>query len=283
MTRNASLIGTTAHGGTPIVESPDAAEQLDRLVHAIRSALPPASFAIWQDAPDSKRLFEDALKERAGLKNLHFIEPKNLTAEVEWLQQRSSSFSEADGVVLLGCMSPMHAEEINQVNAALERLLQLPTKTIFVESVSDEKKVRAGFRDLVSQVNYNCRLFQQVGEEEPSQQVHSLPQQADAKNRMPPVFSGTVHEVRQTDAVCWLEIAAGIRVKFAVPLDLLRHLDPQPGLEVLWSPGKERELPTFHKRIPEPPDPELLREVEELNRQFREKLKSWRPRSPDNK
>jgi hypothetical protein len=108
-------------------------------------------------------------------------------------------------------------------------------------------------------------------------------QESDANGETRATLSGTVHEVHEADAVCWLEVGPGVRVKFSVPLALLRHLNPQPGLELLWSPGKQGESPTFWKREPERPDPAMIREVEELNRRFRESLKTWQPRLPEDK
>jgi hypothetical protein len=280
MTMNASLPAVVAQRGAAITESPAAGEQLELLAEAIRLAVPPAFFTIWQDAPDSTRLFEDVLKEQAGLKNLHFIRPKNLAAELDNLQQRFSSLSHEGGVVLLGCLSPMHDEERKQFNAARDRLLHLPTKIIFVESVADEGKIRLGFPDVVSLVSYDCRLFRR-DEEDPFATSGPVREGPDATAEAPSILPGTVHEVREADALCWLEVSPGVRVKFAVPLSLLQHVDPQPGLELLWSPGKEGESPAFWRREPEPPDPGMIREVKELNQRFRDSLKSWRPRLPE--
>ncbi len=151
---------------------------------------------------------------------------------------------------------------------------------IFAESVADERNVRLGFPDVLSLVSEDCRLFQRAGEEDPFATSDPLPQEPDANSQASGVLSGTVHEVREADAVCWLEVSPGVRVKFSVPLALLRHLDPQPDLELLWSPGKEGESPTFWRREPEPPDPRLLREFEELTRRFHEDLKYRKPRLP---
>jgi hypothetical protein len=151
---------------------------------------------------------------------------------------------------------------------------------IFVESVADERKVRLAFPDVLSQVSYDCRLFLRAGEGNPFATSEGERQEPGPGPAAPPVLAGTVDAVRTDDAICWLEIAPGTLVKFAVPLALLSHLDPQPGLELLWSPGKERDAPTFWKRRPEPPDPERIREVRELNRRFREGLESWDPCLP---
>jgi hypothetical protein len=81
--------------------------------------------------------------------------------------------------------------------------------------------------------------------------------------------------------VCWLEVGPGTLVKFSVPLAFLAHLEPEPGLELLWSPGKEGELPTFRRREPEPPDPELVREVRERYQRIRNSLETWQPHVPE--
>jgi hypothetical protein len=106
-------------------------------------------------------------------------------------------------------------------------------------------------------------------------------QESSAKGGAPRALTGTVHEVEASDAVCWLEVGSGVRVKFAVPLPLLRHLNPRPGLELLWSPGKDGGDPEFWERPPETPDPNLIQEVKKLNHRFREGLKNWHPRVPE--
>src|SRR5262249_38400491 len=136
-----------------------------------------------------------------------------------------------------------------------------------------------GFPDVISQVSYDCRLFQR-DEEDPFATTDAPLQTSDAKAAAPALLSGTVHEVRADDAICWLEIGDGVRVKFSVPLPVLAHLEPQPGLELLWSPGKEGESPKFWKREPEPPNAELLAEFEELSRRFHDDLKHRKPRLP---
>jgi hypothetical protein len=148
---------------------------------------------------------------------------------------------------------------------------------IFVESIADERRIRLAFPDVLSLVSYDCRLFLRTGEEDPFATSEGL-QETGPKGEAPAALSGTVHEVRADDAVCWLEVGPGTLVKFAVPLPLLRHLDPQPGLELLWSPGNAGVAPTFWKRHPEPPDRNLQRAFEELSRRFHEDLKHRKQR-----
>ena len=133
---------------------------------------------------------------------------------------------------------------------------------------------------MLSQVSYDCRLFLRAGEEDPFAPSEGQHQGSARKGEAPAALSGTVQEVRADDAVCWLEVARGTLVKFAVPLPLLRHLDPQPGLELLWSPGNEREAPTFWKHQPEPAAPDLLREFEALSSRFHEDLEHRKRRLP---
>jgi hypothetical protein len=255
-----------------VIGRPNAAEQLERLTAAIHLADPPALFTVWQDGAGSMRLFVDALVQ-AGLTTPHVIRPPEVAAKLKGLEQRSSLLSEDEGAVFLGCLSALAEEERILFNACRDRLLLLRMKMVFVESVADERKVRLGLPDVLSQVSYDCRLFQLASEEDPFATSAPLQQDPDAGNQTPGGLSGTVLEVGADEAVCWLEVGPGVRVRFSVPLSQLRHLDPQPGLELLWSPGREGDLPEFRKREPEPPDPNLLREFEELSRRFHEDLK----------
>jgi hypothetical protein len=280
MIASPSQSSTPNRVGDATIVSPDLQGQLGLLAESIRLATPPAFFAVWQDGPDSLRLFVRSLGE-AGLKFLHLIRPEILASNLKALEQRPSLLSDSDGIVFLGCLGALPDEERNQFNAARDRLLRLPTKMIFVESVTDERRVRLGFPDVLSQVSYDCRLFLRAGEEDPFATIDGRQTVSGQKADAPAPLSGTVHEVRADDAVCWLEIAPGTLVKFAVPLPLLRHLNPQPGLELLWFPGNEREAPRFWKPQPEPPDPTLLKEFEELSRRFHEDLKHRKRRSPN--
>jgi hypothetical protein len=222
------------------------------------------------------RLFARALGQ-AGLTFFHLIRPEILAANLKVLEQQPSRLCAADGIVFLGCLATMHDEERVQFNAARNQLLQLPTKMIFVESVADEGKVRLGFPDVLSLMSYDCRLFQR---DEENLFDPAAWQQADANGEKATHLSGVVHEVHEADAVCWLEVGPGVRVKFSVPLTLLSHLNPQPGLKLLWDPGKEGESPRFWKYEPEPPNPQLLDEFEKLSRRFHEDLKHRKPRLP---
>jgi hypothetical protein len=269
-----------ARPATGIIESPDAKKHLDVLTAFMLEAELPAFFAVWQDSLESMCRFVEPVV-RAGLKTPHVLQPDNMAAELTRLEKRGS-LPDDHGIVFLGCLSAMHEEERKQFNAARDRLLRLQTKMIFVESVADEGKVRRDFPDVLSQVSYDCRLFLRAGEEDPFATSDGQRQDSGPTNEAPAALSGTVEAVRADDAVCWLEVGPGTLVKFAVPLIHLRHLDPQPGLELLWSPGNEREAPLFWKREPKSPDPEMIREVRELNQRFREGLKNWKPRSPDN-
>jgi hypothetical protein len=270
-----------ARRGTPVIENPRAPEYLELLAEAIRLAAPPAFFVVWQDGPDSMRLFVDALVQ-AGLTTPHVIRPDNLAAKLNGLEQRASLLSDEDGVVFLGCLSTLPEQEQKRFNAARDRLLALSTKVIFVESVADERKVRLGLPDVLSQVSYDCRLFLR-DEEDPFATSGAPRQGADGNGEPLGTLSGTVQEVREAEALCWLEVGPGTRVKFSVPLSLLAHLNPQPGLDLLWSPGKKGELPTFRMGEPELPDPELIRQVNERYGRIRNTLKSWQPHLPEDK
>lgn len=136
------------------------------------------------------------------------------------------------------------------------------------------------FPDVLSQVSYDCRLFRRAGEEDAFATSEGHQQVSGPSDDPRTPLSGTVQEVRSDDVVCWLEVAPGTRVKFAVPIALLRHLAPQPGLELCWSPGTGSDDPTFWKRQPEPPDPALLREFDDLTRRFHEDLKHRKRRVP---
>jgi hypothetical protein len=280
MTTTASLLSAVDRRDGTVLESSGAARQLDRLADSIRLADVPAYFTVWQEDSDTMRLFAESIV-KAGLKTPHVIEPDNLATELTRLEKRRSSLPDDHGILFLGCLSAMHEEERKQFNAARDRLLRLPTKMIFVESIIDERKIRLGFPDVLSLVSYDCRLFLRTGEENPFAASEGQMGGAAQTGEAAAALSGTVEEVRAEDAVCWLEVGPGTLVKFAVPLPLLRHLDPQPGLELRWTPGTEGESPKFWRREPESPDPELIREVKELNQRFREGLKTWQPRLPE--
>jgi hypothetical protein len=152
---------------------------------------------------------------------------------------------------------------------------------IFVESVADERKVRLNIPDVLSLVSYQCRLFQRDKEDMFANSNPLSPQPLDTRSAQSALLSGTIHEVRADDAICWLEISSGVQVKFSVPLTLLAHLEAKPGLELLWSPGKEGDLPIFWKREPEPPDADLIREVKARYQRIRNTLKNWQPHAPE--
>jgi hypothetical protein len=280
MTTTTALPSDVARRHPAVIDSPGAAEHLELLAEAIRLAVLPAFFAVWQNGPDSMRLFVDALVQ-GGLTAPHVLRPDNFGAKLRGLEQKASLLSEDDGIVFLGCLSALREEERSQVNAARDRLLRLPTRMIFVESIADEGKVRLGFPDVLSLVSFDCRLFQRPRDEVTFATSDPCHQEPDANGVAPRLLSGTIDKVREADAICWLEICPGDRVKFAVPLALLHHLNPQPGLELFWSPGKEGETPVFWKREPGPPDPELIREVEERYRRIRDTLRTWQPRLPE--
>jgi hypothetical protein len=191
MTTTVSLPSAITRRGAEIIESPAAADQLDLLAESIRLAAPPAFFAVWQDVPDSMRRFVDVLVQ-AGLTTPHVIRPDNLAAKLKGLEQRASSLFDDDGVIFLGCLSALSEEERKQFNATRDRLLRLPTKMIFVESVADEGNVRLGFPDVLSLVSYDCRLFLRAGEEDPFA-ISDLPsqKQSNAKSAEPALLSGT--------------------------------------------------------------------------------------------
>jgi hypothetical protein len=262
-----------------VLESPGAARQLDQLATSLRLAPPPAFFAVWQEEPDTMRLFAESIV-KAGLKTPHVIEPDNLATELTRLEKRGSSLPNDHGILFLGCLSAMHEEERKQFNAARDRLLGISTRMIFVESVADERRIRLGFPDVLSLVSYDCRLFLRAGEEDLFAMSNGQRETPGPMGEAAAALSGTVDEVRADDAVCWLEIAPGTLVRFAVPLHLLRHLHPERGLELCWSPGKGGEAPMFWRRLPEPPDPTLLSEFDALSRRFHEDLKHRKRRLP---
>src|SRR5262249_53304156 len=150
------------------------------------------------------------------------IELLNLATKLVSLGQREWDGDE--GIIFLGCLSILPDVEGKWFNAARDRLLRLPTKIVFVESVTDERKVRLAFPDVFSLVSYDCRLFRRAGEEDPFATGDGQRQEFGPKDEVPAALSGTVQEVRADDAVCWLEVGPGALVKFAVPLSLLRHL-----------------------------------------------------------
>jgi hypothetical protein len=280
MPTTASLPAAVAKRSRQIIENPEAPEQVELLAEAIQLAEPPAFFFVWQDGPDSIGRFVRAL-DQAGLRSFHLVRSPNIEDYLKSLEERPSGALAPDWIIFLGCLSQLTDDKRKHFNVARDRLLRLPTKMIFVESIADEREVRLDFPDVVSQVSYDCRLFLRAGEPDlfatgdpPAQQ------QADANGEKLTTLSGTVHEVRETEALCWLEIAPGNRLLFSVPFAHIAHLNPQPGLELLWSPGKSGELPTFWKREPEEPDPQLLAEFEELTGRFHKDLKHRKQRLP---
>src|SRR5262249_35685637 len=148
-------------------------------------------------------------------------------------------------------------------------LLRIPTMMIFVESAADEEKVRLGFPDVLSLVSYECRLFKRDKQDQFAASDASVLQRSELSIEEPALLSGTLQEVHESYALCWLEVSPGVRVKFSVPLTLLAGLNPQPNMELLWYLGKEGESPTFRKREPKPANPELVREVKERYQSIR--------------
>lgn len=261
------------HRGAAVREIPTAPEHLDLLAESIRLAPRPAFFAVWQDGPDSMRLFVDVLIQ-AGLTTPHVIRPDNLAAKLVTLGQRS--WADDDGIIFLGCLNALSEEEGRQFNAARDRLLSLSTRMIFVESVADEGKIRLAFPDVLSQVSYDCRLFLRAGEEDPFEALQGGPSAIGKEVEGVPnaaELSGEILQVGETDALCWLEVSPGVRVKFQVPLNLLQHLRPRVGQRFLWSPATEGQPVQFRERKPEPPDHQLLEEIERLSRDFREDVR----------
>src|SRR5262249_53586917 len=157
------------------------------------------------------RFFLGALVQ-AGLTTPHVIRPPEVVAKLSGLERRSPWSSE-EGVVFLGCLSALDDEERKLFNACRDRLLLLRTKIIFVESVADEGRIWLGLPDVLSLVSYGCHLFQRAGEKDPFATSAPLQQETDAKNETPGGLSGTVLEVGADDAVCWLEVGPGVRVR----------------------------------------------------------------------
>src|SRR4051794_8234253 len=104
MTTIGSLHAGVAHQGAAVLEIPTAPEYLDLLAESIRLAPPPAFFAVWQDGPDSMRLFVDVLIQ-AGLTTPHVIRPDNLEVKLVTLEQRA--WADDDGIIFLGCLSAL--------------------------------------------------------------------------------------------------------------------------------------------------------------------------------
>src|SRR5262249_9325124 len=160
------------------------------------------------------------------LKTPHVIQPDNLVPELSRLEKRASSMPEDHGIVFLGCLTAMHDEERKQFNAARDRLLRIGTNIIFVESAADEDKVRLGFPDVLSLVSYDCHLCQREEQNLLAASDAPAAQQSEMWIKEAALLSGTLQEVRDVDALCWLEVSPGVRVNFSVPLTLLAGLNP---------------------------------------------------------
>jgi hypothetical protein len=246
------------------------------LTQALSWADAPALFVVWQDSVSSVRLFVDAMLQ-AGLTHWTVYRSNGL-GWISGLTQMTEPANADEVVVLLGCLSAIPQEQRYQLNVARTLFLDIPRKIIFVESAAQEGELREVFPDIFSLVRQDIRLFARADQEEQlaafgqataSASSHQSP--SGPAGRTP--LSGQIVQMGEKDALCWLEVQPGVRVKFQIPLDLLQHLHPEVGKQFLWSPGTNEYPEQFCERVPPPPDPELLREFDELSRRYHQDLK----------
>jgi hypothetical protein len=76
-----------------------------------------------------------------------------------------------------------------------------------------------------------------------------------------------VIEVLGDDVLCWVEVAAGLRVKTSLAISLFHDFRLEPGVEFCWS---TRGSTVF---LVQDEDEELAREIEHLDREWHEDLK----------
>ena len=81
-----------------------------------------------------------------------------------------------------------------------------------------------------------------------------------------------VHEAEGI-AACWMDIASNMRVKFAVPMESLSHLELSPGDDFLWDVDNKRALRSFRAALDSPVREQMGKSLDELNKRFHEDLK----------
>jgi len=234
--------------------APNTAEEVERLGFAVQVP-EPALFVVWQQTADHVGDFIDACL-RAGAREVRSIHVQGNNPEGIGLDDlRSDLLRSTEGtvIVLLGCLSGVAPARRMAFNAGRSFWLNLGRLVLFVEPIDCEAELKKAFPDIFSLVRDEVKLY---------------PPQTEGQLRM-----GEVESVDENGAVCWVEIAPGERVKVRFSLDLLKHLHPHPGLELVWAPaGKELRPEQFRPRTFEPLPSKDREELNRLNRAFRDRV-----------
>lgn len=102
---------------------------------------------------------------------------------------------------------------------------------------------------------------------------------AAVPTRALPALRGEVIAIEKSEALCWVEVAGGRRVKTRVPLARLAPLDVRPGLRFERRAGDAPARVAVPDEAPELPVPsrdELLAEVERLQEEYERDLRQRR-------
>jgi hypothetical protein len=258
-----------------VYPNPDRDFEVSRLTEALQAPAP-AFFVIWQDGVDSAHLFIDACI-KVGATEIKSIHIKGMTGGIDWLEDLKKdlkTLGEKVVIVLLGCLSAVEPDRrpvFNRNRGFWEKLGRI---VLFVEPIDREAELKRDFDHLFALTRDEVKLY---GPENPSVIAISSEKvaAADPPTAAGPVVQhfGEVIEVDARDAVCWVEMVPGRMVKTRVPLSVLAHLRPRPGLAFVWVPeGTELRPEHFRPRQFPAPSPEEQEEEERLRRKFHENV-----------
>jgi len=199
----------------------------------------------------------------------------------QWLEETEQSLTAAGGAtppeagldLLLVCngLAAIPPRERRLFNAARERLLDLRVRIIFIEQIDSYEDLHGDFPDVFSLVRLEC--WEHQGQRRDAACLGHVGSAEVAPEAA--VLRGEILRIDGNQAICWLEIAPGARVKTQLALDLLQHLDPEEGMEFSWQPsGTNLSVQQFTEVSLPPVSEQSRKEFEKLSRQFNQDLNS---------